>query len=76
MLGEGRALVNPSNDGILGGAMRRRARCRAGCQSGGAIWGGGTGAPLGGSYLHDKGLNRTQPASYACLEMRGYTLTK
>lgn len=161
MLGEGRALVNPSNDGILGGAMPRRARGLAGClaallllggcagqvpryvvspargqtsqqmdndkfdcnllaqkQTGynpdkaltegamlgllvggaagaglgaaagvaggvvgtgasvGAIAGGGTGATLGGSYLHDKDLNQTQRAYYACLETRGYTLAK
>jgi hypothetical protein len=31
MLGEGRALVNPPNDGILGGAMPSRMRCLAGC---------------------------------------------
>ena len=42
----------------------------------GAIAGGGTGATLGGSYLHDKDLNQTQRAYYACLETRGYTLTK
>jgi hypothetical protein len=31
---------------------------------------------LGGSYLYDKDLNKTQRAYYACLETRGYTLTK
>jgi hypothetical protein len=161
MLGEGRRLVNPSNDGILGVAMTSRARCLAGClaalllvagcaaqvpryvvspakgqtsqqmdndkfdcnlqaqkQTGynpdkaltegalvgllvggaagaglgaaagaaggivgtgasvGAIAGGGLGATLGGSYLYDKDLNQTQRAYYACLETRGYTLTK
>jgi hypothetical protein len=42
----------------------------------GAVAGGGTGAVLGGSYLYDKDLNKTQRAYYACLETRGYTLTK
>jgi hypothetical protein len=42
----------------------------------GAIAGGGIGATLGGSYLYDKDLNETQRAYYACLEARGYTLTK
>jgi phage tail tape-measure protein len=43
----------------------------------GAIAGGGIGAPLGGSYFfYDKDLNQTQRAYYACLETRGYTLTK
>jgi phage tail tape-measure protein len=161
MLGEGRRLVNPSNDGILGGAMLSRIRCLAGClavlflvagcgaqvpryaispakgqtsqqmdsdkfdcnlqaqkqtdynpdkaltegalvgllvggaagaglgaaagaaggivgtgASVGAIAGGGVGATLGGSYLYDKDLNQTQRAYCACLETRGYTLTK
>jgi phage tail tape-measure protein len=161
MLGEGRALVNPPNDGILGAAMTSRMRCLSGClavlflvagcgaqvpryvvspakgqtfqqmgndkfdcnlqaqkQTGynpdkaltegamvgllvggaagaglgaaagaaggivgtgasvGAIAGGGIGATLGGSYLYDKDLNQTQRAYYACLETRGYTLTK
>jgi hypothetical protein len=161
MLGEGRRLVNPSNDGILGDAMLSRIRCLsvclavvlliAGCASQvptylvspargqtpqqmdndkfdcnlqaqkqtdynpdkaltegalvgllvggaagaglgaaagaaggivgtgasvGAIAGGGLGATLGGSYFYDKNLNQTQRAYYACLETRGYTLTK
>jgi hypothetical protein len=161
MLGEGRRLVNPPNDGILGGAMTSRMRrlsgslaalffvagcasqvpvyvvspakgqssqqmdndkfdcnlqaqkqtgynpdkaltegalvgllvggaagaglgAAAGAASGivgtgasvGAIAGGGVGATLGGSYLYDKDLNQTQRAYYACLETRGYTLTK
>jgi hypothetical protein len=42
----------------------------------GAIAGGSIGATLGGSYLYDKDLNKTQRAYYACLETRGYTLTK
>src|SRR5215467_7164080 len=41
-----------------------------------AIAGGGTGAQLVGPYLHDKNLNETQRAYYACLETRGYTLTR
>jgi len=160
MLGECRRLVNPSNDGILGGAMTSRMRYFSGClaalflisgcaqvpsyvvspakgqtsqqmdndkfdcnlqaqkqtdydpdkaltdgalvgllvggaagaglgaaagaaggivgtgASVGAIAGGGVGATLGGSYLYDKDLNKTQRAYYACLETRGYTLTK
>ncbi len=42
----------------------------------GLLVGGAAGAGLGGSYLYDKGLNQTQRAYYACLETRGYTLTK
>jgi hypothetical protein len=34
------------------------------------------GATLGGPYLYDKNLNNTQRAYYACLEARGYNLTK
>jgi hypothetical protein len=30
----------------------------------------------GGAYLDDRHLNQTQRAYYACLETRGYTLTK
>jgi hypothetical protein len=161
MLGEGRTLVNPSNDGILGSAMLSRLGCVSGClvvaffvggcasqvpryvvspakgqtpqqmdddtfgcnlqaqkQTGydpdkaltegvvvgllvggglgaglgaaagagagiagtgaevGAVTGGLLGATLGGPYLYDKALNQTQRAYYACLETRGYTLTK
>jgi len=42
----------------------------------GAIAGGGIGAAVGGSYLYDKNLTQTQRAYYACLEARGYSLTK
>lgn len=42
----------------------------------GAVTGGVIGATLGGPYLYDKDLNQTQRAYYACLETRGYTLTK
>jgi outer membrane lipoprotein SlyB len=42
----------------------------------GTIAGTGLGATVGGPYLYDKDLNQTQRAYYACLEARGYTLTK
>jgi outer membrane lipoprotein SlyB len=42
----------------------------------GTITGTGLGATVGGPYLYDKNLNQTQRAYYACLEARGYTLTK
>ena len=153
MLGEGHALVNPPNDGILGDAMTRCMRgfstclvvsilaagcagqvptyvvspakgqtfqqmdndkfdcnlqaqkqtdydpdkaltqgaliglvagagvgaavgAAAGAVDAATIAGAGLGATLGGSYLYDKDLNHTQRAYYACLEARGYTLTK
>lgn len=69
---------------LVGGAAGAGLGAAAGAAGGivgtgasvGAIAGGGTGATLGGSYLHDKNLNQTQRAYYACLETRGYTLTK
>jgi hypothetical protein len=69
---------------LVGGAAGAGLGAAAGAASGivgtgasvGAIAGGGTGATLGGPYLYDKGLNQTQRAYYACLETRGYTLTK
>jgi len=42
----------------------------------GTITGTTLGATVGGGYLYDKDLNQTQRAYYACLEARGYTLTK
>ena len=42
----------------------------------GTIAGTGLGATVGGPYLYDKNLNQTQRAYYACLETRGYTLSK
>ena len=36
----------------------------------------GLGATVAGPYMYDKDLNKTQRAYYACLETRGYTLTK
>jgi len=42
----------------------------------GTIAGTGLGATIGGPYLYDKDLNQTQRAYYACLEARGYTMTK
>src|SRR4029453_9895322 len=43
---------------------------------GGAAGGGGGGATLGGAYLYNKNPNPTQGPYYACLEARGYNLTK
>ena len=42
----------------------------------GTITGTTLGATVGGGYLYDKDLSQTQRAYYACLEARGYTLTK
>jgi hypothetical protein len=69
---------------LVGGALGAGLGAAAGSASGivgtgasiGAIAGGGTGAQLGGPYLYDKNLNETQRAYYACLEARGYNLTK
>jgi hypothetical protein len=69
---------------LVGGAAGAGLGAAAGAAGGivgtgasvGAIAGGGLGATLGGSYLYDKDLNQTQRAYYACLETRGYTLTK
>jgi len=67
---------------LVGGALGAGLGAAAGISGGvvgtgasvGAIAGGGTGAMLGGSYLHEKGLNDTQRAFYACLAGRGYTI--
>jgi hypothetical protein len=69
---------------LVGGAAGAGLGAAAGVAGGivgtgasvGAIAGGGLGATLGGPYLHDKNLNETQRAYYACLETRGYTMTK
>ena len=69
---------------LVGGAVGAGLGAAAGAAGGivgtgasvGAIAGGATGAVLGGSYLYDKDLNKTQRAYYACLETRGYTLTR
>ena len=69
---------------LVGGAAGAGLGAAAGSASGivgtgasvGAIAGGSVGATLGGSYLYDKDLNKTQRAYYACLETRGYTLTR
>jgi phage tail tape-measure protein len=42
----------------------------------GTITGAGVGATVGGPYLYDRNVSQTQRAYYACLETRGYTLTK
>jgi uncharacterized protein YcfJ len=69
---------------LVGGALGAGLGAAAGSASGivgtgasvGAIAGGATGAQLAGPYLYDKNLNETQRAYYACLETRGYTLTR
>jgi uncharacterized protein YcfJ len=74
------ALVGLLVGGAVGAGLGAAAGASAGIvgsgASAGAIAGGGTGATLGGSYLYDKDLNQTQRAYYACLEARGYTLTR
>ena len=62
MLGEGRALVNPLNDAILGSAMVSRPRCVSGRLVVGVLVVGSAGQ--GPTHI------------VACLETRGYTLTK
>jgi hypothetical protein len=67
---------------VVGGALGAGLGAAAGISGGvvgtgasfGAIAGGTTGAMLGGSYLHEKGLNDTQRAFYACLAGRGYII--
>ena len=67
---------------VVGGALGAGLGAAAGISGGvvgtgasvGAIAGGGTGAMLGGSYLHEKGLNDTQRAFYGCLAGRGYMI--
>jgi len=80
-----KALTEGAMVGLLvGGAAGAGLGAAAGAAGGivgtgasvGAIAGGGLGATLGGSYLHDKDLNQTQRAYYACLETRGYSLTR
>lgn len=69
---------------LVGGAAGAGLGAAAGVAGGivgtgasvGAVTGGVVGATLGGPYLYDKDLNQTQRAYYACLETRGYTLTK
>jgi len=69
---------------LVGGAAGAGLGAAAGAAGGivgtgasvGAIAGGNIGATIGGPYLYDKDLNKTQRAYYACLETRGYTLTK
>jgi len=69
---------------LVGGAAGAGLGAAAGVAGGivgtgasvGAATGGLIGATLGGPYLYDKDLNRTQRAYYACLETRGYTITR
>ena len=80
-----KSLTNGALVGLLaGGALGAGLGAAAGVSAGivgtgasvGAIAGGGLGATLAGPYLNDKDLNQTQRAYYACLETRGYTLTR
>ena len=61
---------------VVGAGAGAAVGAAAGAVDAATIAGAGLGATLGGSYLYDKNLNQTQRAYYACLETRGYTLTK
>ena len=69
---------------LAGGALGAGLGAAAGVSGGivgtgasiGAVTGGTLGATLSGPYLNDRNLNQAQRAYYACLETRGYTLTK
>ena len=72
-----KALTEGALVGLVAGAGAGAAiGAAAGAVDAATIAGAGIGATLGGSYLYDKDLNKTQRAYYACLETRGYTLTK
>jgi hypothetical protein len=72
-----RKLTEGAVFGMMAGAAAGAAfGAAAGNAAGGTITGTGFGGTLGGSYLYDRNLNQTQRAYYACLETRGYTLTK
>jgi hypothetical protein len=61
---------------VAGAGVGAAAGAIGGAVDAATIAGAGIGATMGGSYLYDKNLNETQRAYYACLEARGYTLTK
>ena len=72
-----KALTEAALLGMVAGAGAGAAiGAAAGAVDAATITGAGIGAMVGGSYLNDKDLNKTQRAYYACLETRGYTLTK
>jgi len=61
---------------VIGAGAGAAIGAAAGGVVAGTIAGTALGGTVGGSYLYDKDLNKTQRAYYACLETRGYTLTK
>lgn len=61
---------------VVGAGAGAAIGAAAGAVDAATIAGAGLGATLSGPYLYDKSLNNTQRAYYACLEARGYTLTK
>ena len=72
-----KALTEGAVIGMVAGAgLGAAVGAAAGAVDAATITGAGVGAALGGSYLYDKDLSQTQRAYYACLETRGYTLTK
>ena len=72
-----KALTEGALVGLVAGAgLGAAVGAAAGAVDAATIVGAGLGATIGGSYLHDKDLTQTQRAYYACLETRGYTLTK
>ena len=72
-----KALTEGALVGLVAGAGAGAAiGAAAGAVDAATIAGASIGATIGGSYLYDKDLNQTQRAYYACLETRGYTLTK
>ncbi len=72
-----KSLTNGALVGMVVGAGAGAAiGAAAGGVVAGTITGTAIGATAGGSYLYDRHLNQTQRAYYACLETRGYTLTK
>ena len=72
-----KALTEGALIGLVAGAgVGAAVGAAAGAVDAATIAGAGLGATLGGSFLYDKDLSQTQRAYYACLEARGYTLTK
>jgi len=69
-----------TNGALVGMVVGAGAGAAIGAAAGGVVAGTIAGAAIGGtaggSYLYDKDLTQTQRAYYACLETRGYTLTK
>jgi len=69
-----------TNGALVGMVVGAGAGAAIGAAAGGVVAGTIAGAAIGGtaggSYLYDRHLTQTQRAYYACLETRGYTLTK